>query len=106
MEVSIFTSRVYCKDSVDNGKELLNPLVKSQVLATLYQQAVILLVAAVNSDLPWSPDGAQNQADLLYAGYLNIFLTYGLLVEGRILILARDFNDVFSLMKLVAIQLI
>lgn len=29
----------------------------------------------MNSDLLWSPDGAQDQAYLLYAGYLHVFLT-------------------------------
>jgi hypothetical protein len=60
----------------------------------------------MDSDLLRPPDGAQNQAHLLYAGYLHILLTYGLLVEGCTLILARYFNEVLGLMKLVAIQLI
>jgi len=60
----------------------------------------------MDGDLLWSPDGAQNQTYLLYAGYLNVFLTYGLLVEGRILILAGYFNVGFGLVKLVAIQLV
>jgi len=60
----------------------------------------------MNGDLLRSPDGAQHQTHLLYAGYLNVFLTYRLLIEGRILILAGYFNVVFGLVELVAIQLV
>ena len=60
----------------------------------------------MDSDLLGPPDGAQHQANLLDAGYLNILLTNGLLIEQRVLILTRYLNDVFSLMELIAIQLI
>lgn len=40
---------------------LFNTLIQSQVLSTLHQEHVLLLVISSNSDPLWLPNGAQHQ---------------------------------------------
>ena len=104
-QITTLTSWIPREDLVDGSKDLLDALIQSQVLSSLYQQVIVLFIRAVDCDALRSSLGAKDEAHLLETGYLDVSAGHLLLVMV-VLSLTWNLDVVLGDAELVASELI
>lgn len=105
-QVPVLARRIRRKYLIHDTEELFDSLVEAQVLATLHEQVVVLLIASVHRDPLWSANGAEDEADFLETGDLDVLLDLWLVTEVRSFILSWDLDVALGLVELVAVELV